>query len=349
MEMIPVTAPQRPEDYRQVTLGVLIAAGGVLGLITAALPPSAGQSELVVVISAAFALIAAAGLVALRHRRLPEWVLALGVAFGTGLIALATWAGGFDENGTSDNAMLFLIPTLYSFMFLSLRMALVQMVVIGVAYTLLLVGTAAVDEAPTRFIVVTFSLLGTGLLVNRLRTWIEALIADLEARISLDPQTGVFNRRGLGDRARSEIARLRDDGEQIGFLLVDIDDFATYSRVSGQGLADQARAHVAATLDDATRPFDAVAHVSSDQFVVLLPGGGGEYVDTVANHLIHSLRASWDGAPQLTVSIGGASAPAEGLTLSDLWRSAERALEVAQRTGGDQARVTRDPIAASGL
>jgi diguanylate cyclase len=242
--------------------------------------------------------------------------------------------------------MLFFWVALYSFYFFRTWHALLQVAAIAVAYGLLLGGNTTAEEAPTRFLIVIGTLLVAGLLVARLRTTMEGLIDGLERQARRDQLTGALNRRGLDERAETEFARAAERGEAIGFLLVDLDEFTMYNDVQGQPAGDALLRHVAGALRSSARAHDCVARLGGDEFGVLLPAVEPDEVEEIASGVLTGLRGSWAGTALTTVSIGASCGPAGGHSLAELWRSADRALEVARRTGGNQARFARDPLPA---
>lgn len=336
----------RPTPWRERTLGILMIAGAALAFATALLPPAAEHSETAVLACGALAMLVGLGGIAAAQRRVsvPEWALGLGALLGTTLVALATWAGGFDATGTEDNEMLFFWVALYSFYFFRTWHALLQVMAIAVAYGLLLGANATAQETPTRFIIVIGTLLVAGLLVARLRTVMESLIDGLERQARRDELTGALNRRGLDEAAAEAFPKASEAGRPIGFLLIDLDEFTMYNDLQGQQAGDALLRHVAGAIRSSVRSEDVVARLGGDEFGVLLPTIDPDEVEEVASDVLTGLRQSWAGAALTTVSIGASCGSAAEHSLADLWRSADRALEVARRTGGNQARFARDPL-----
>lgn len=340
----------RPLSPERV-LGLLMLAGGVMAFIAVLMPPGAAGSEQAVMLCGALAIVAGLLLVTAADRRVavPTWALGLGALLGTALIGVSTWAGGLGQTGTEDNEVLFLWVSFFAFYFFSLRHALLQLAAVAATYALLLSGSSDWAAAPTRFVVTVGTMLVVGLLIYRLRGATERTLAAAEERARIDELTGVLNRRGLAERAAVEFARSRRAETPVGFLLIDLDQFAMYNELQGHEAGDALLRHVGEVLADSTRGVDAVARLGGDEFGVLLPGADAEELERVGTRLFVALRDSFkDGAVLTTVSVGAACGPAAGHSLGDLWRSADRALSVARATGGDQFRVARDPLRSSG-
>jgi signal transduction histidine kinase len=147
--------------------GLLLVAGAILIVITVVLPPAAEGSDLLIL---GYGVVAAlSGALLLSRRRVSEPVLGLAAALGTAIVTLATLEGG-PGRGTGDNEVLFLWISLFSFWFLDLRHALLQLALIGVGDALFL-GDQAPDfsSGVTRWVVTMATLLVTGLLMAWLR------------------------------------------------------------------------------------------------------------------------------------------------------------------------------------
>jgi signal transduction histidine kinase len=151
--------------------GLLLVGGAILIVITVALPPAAHGSDLVILLYGVVAAIAGSWLLA--KRRVSEPVLGVAAALGTAIVTLATLEGG-PGRGTGDNEVLFLWISLFSFWFLGLRHALLQLALIGVADALFL-GEQASDFSAgvTRWVVTMATLLVTGLLMAWIRRSLE--------------------------------------------------------------------------------------------------------------------------------------------------------------------------------
>jgi signal transduction histidine kinase len=151
--------------------GLLLVGGAVLIAVTVALPPAAEGSDLLILGYGAVAAVS--GALLLTRRRVNEPVLGAAAALGTALITVATLEGG-QGMGTEDNEVLFLWVSLFSFWFLSLRHALLQLGLIAAADALLLLDQdPSFADGVTRWVVLTATLLVTGLLMAWIRRSLE--------------------------------------------------------------------------------------------------------------------------------------------------------------------------------
>jgi signal transduction histidine kinase len=151
--------------------GMLLLAGAVLIVVTVALPPAAGGSDLLIL---AYGLIAGAvGAVLVARRRVSEPVLGAVAALGTAVITLATLEAGAGT-GAEDNEVLYLWVSLFCFWFFGLRHALLQLALIGIADAVLLIDQSPMFAAGvTRWVVTVSTLAVTGLLGAWLRRSLE--------------------------------------------------------------------------------------------------------------------------------------------------------------------------------
>ena len=331
-------AGARPQSriLRTRAFGALMVAGGALAGATVLLPPAATGSDALVL--AVGAVATAVGIALLLVRRdVPDWPLVLVAALGTILITIATYEGGFDGTGTADNQMLYIWVCLFSFYFFRVRVALLELAVVGLAYAWLLAGqgiTAA--DAFTRWGVTMTSLLIAGALVAKLRRSNDGLVSELSDRARIDPLTGLLNRRALEERATVEFARARRGRGSVAILVADIDHFKTINDSLGHPAGDQVLRRVAAVLLEETRDIDAVARLGGDEFAILLPGTKAVTARQIAERLRVAVRRSaGDMHLRLSVSVGVAVGPPDGNTLDQLWKAADRAMYLAKRSGRD--------------
>jgi diguanylate cyclase (GGDEF)-like protein len=314
-------------------IGAMMLAGAALGAIAVALPPRAeGSDAILLILMASTAFL---GLVLFRAKvGLPEWLLGLALAVGTVLITLATNEGGI-ERGTDDNAMLYVWICLLAFNFLSFRHALCQLGLIGVAYGLLLTQLP-VGEAATRWTVAMVTLLVAGLVVHRLRSSRERLVAELTERARNDSLTGLLNRTALEERAVLELARSRREGTPLSMIVLDVDGFKAFNDSLGHPAGDELLRAIATDLSAQTRQIDALARLGGDEFGVLLPGAAREDALIVADRLRDAART--DNGAWATVSIGVAVANGKD-DFERLWGEADAAMYMAKRAGGDAVRT----------
>jgi diguanylate cyclase (GGDEF)-like protein len=87
-----------------------------------------------------------------------------------------------------------------------------------------------------------------------------------------DPMTGLFNRRGFLDSAKTLMARQLQCGEPISVLMFDLDHFKSINDSYGHAVGDEALRLFASTIGSTMRADDVIARFGGEEFVALLPG-----------------------------------------------------------------------------
>lgn len=133
-----------------------------------------------------------------------------------------------------------------------------------------------------------FALSLTAILMNPfdavLLTWFNVLLAStfcleaagylrsrLDREITTDPLTGLLNRSGLDARIDLELSRAARTGQPVAVVIVDLDDFKSINDERGHAAGDRLLVEFAAALRETTRPYDVVARIGGDEFLLVLP------------------------------------------------------------------------------
>lgn len=98
----------------------------------------------------------------------------------------------------------------------------------------------------------------------------ESIYQELKESVLIDQLTGLYNRRGLWELARKEIARADREERFIGVLLMDLDRFKFINDRYGHLAGDRMIQQFADILKGSTRETDIVCRFGGDEFVVLL-------------------------------------------------------------------------------
>ena len=158
-----------------------------------------------------------------------------------------------------------------------------------------------------------------------------ARLVDVAQRGALyDPTTGLPNRELLTDRISHSLARVRDDGERIAVILLDLDRFKVINESVGHTVGDRLLAAVGQRLVASLRPGDTVGRFGGDEFGIVLDGvADADDARQIAEHLATELRAPFPvGGREWFVSgsMGIALADADRLSPDELLREAEIAM-----------------------
>jgi two-component system cell cycle response regulator len=160
----------------------------------------------------------------------------------------------------------------------------------------------------------------------------------LEHLATTDPLTGCGNRRQFMERIEIEIARSGRDNPPFSLLSLDIDHFKAINDTYGHQVGDEILRGFAQMCREVLRPYDYVARVGGEEFMVLLP----ETELTEAYEIGERLR--WvvangtfktDNGPltDITISIGATEFGRDGQTLDTFLRTADERLYRAKDRG----------------
>lgn len=168
------------------------------------------------------------------------------------------------------------------------------------------------------------------------------LYRQLEQQAVTDSLTGLLNRRGFYQTVEGMLLRNEHAGKYLVVLYLDLDGFKHVNDSLGHDAGDQVLVWVAEQLKECLRPYDVLARMGGDEFVVVIDGlDFPEHAAKVAEKLIErvSARRHVDGIEAtLGASIGIAVYPDCGTNLDGLLRAADIAMYEAKRAGRQQYR-----------
>jgi diguanylate cyclase (GGDEF)-like protein len=156
---------------------------------------------------------------------------------------------------------------------------------------------------------------------------------ELTRAATVDPVTGLFNRRYFETRIQAEVQRARRQQQDLALLMVDIDDFKRINDTFGHLEGDRALRDVAALLRRGVRIFDVCARYGGEEFAIVMPGATRQMAVQIAERIRLGMHDRSRMTPlAMTVSIGvGFLGPDQ--SQEDLIASADRALIAAKRAG----------------
>jgi len=156
---------------------------------------------------------------------------------------------------------------------------------------------------------------------------------ELTRAATVDPVTGLFNRRYFETRIEAEVQRARRQQQDLALLMVDIDDFKRINDTFGHLEGDRALRDVADLLRRGVRIFDVCARYGGEEFAIVMPGASRQMAVQVAERIRQGVYDRSRVAPlPMTLSIGvGFLGPDQ--SQEDLIGSADRALIAAKRAG----------------
>jgi diguanylate cyclase (GGDEF)-like protein len=167
----------------------------------------------------------------------------------------------------------------------------------------------------------------------------------LEHLATTDALTRLPNRRAFLERLGAEFDRAQRYGKVITLLMIDADLFKSVNDAFGHLVGDRVLAQLGAILQGSIRTVDSVARYGGEEFVAILPetrlDGGVIFAERLREAVARHTFSGPEGTPlMLTVSIGAASYPGDGINSSeDLIARSDEALYRAKSAGRNQVRT----------
>jgi diguanylate cyclase (GGDEF)-like protein len=164
---------------------------------------------------------------------------------------------------------------------------------------------------------------------------------------SMDPLTGIFNRRGFAEATTRIIDREAIAGRPVTVMIFDIDHFKSINDRFGHPAGDQILKEFAGIITSTLRMTDLCGRIGGEEFAALLPCSMEEAL--IAAERVRDAFANAglvvDDAPlETTVSIGVAGGPA-GTELDVLLAAADTALYQAKRSGRNRVEsASEEPL-----
>lgn len=175
----------------------------------------------------------------------------------------------------------------------------------------------------------------------------ERLELDHRRTASVDPLTGVANRRAFFEAGERLLQRTLAEGKPAAVLVLDLDLFKTINDTFGHQTGDRVLCAFCDTAGATLRPNDLFGRMGGEEFACLLPGASTANALQVAERI----RANFEGrrvnvggqVSTSTVSIGVAMAEDVGTELATVLAAADRALYQAKAKGRNRVEQARQP------
>ena len=155
-----------------------------------------------------------------------------------------------------------------------------------------------------------------------------------------DELTGLFNHRRFQEVMAAEVERTRRFGQELGLIMLDIDNFKRVNDTYGHLQGDLVLREVARVLRESSREIDEPARYGGEEMAVALPQTGLQGAYDFAERVRRRIEAlqidllDGDGALRVTASFGAASLPHSAKIDKDaLVAAADAALYRAKRSG----------------
>ena len=139
----------------------------------------------------------------------------------------------------------------------------------------------------------------------------EALLSARDAlrfQATLDPLTGLWNRKAIMDTLKRELVRAEREGTTLTVLTADLDHFSGVNETYGHMAGDSVLRETARRIRDASRFYDTVGRTGGEEFTVIAPGCCREDAVNQAERIRASITGKEldlsEGMIRLTMSVG---------------------------------------------
>jgi len=158
----------------------------------------------------------------------------------------------------------------------------------------------------------------------------------LEHLATIDPLTGVKNRRSMDEELDQAAANAERTGLTYALVLMDIDHFKKINDVYGHGIGDVVLTDMVTLIQQNTRKSDQLFRFGGEEFVLLLPGVDGNNLSAVMNNLQQVLR-KYMRSPGGSVTVSfGVALLRHGESVASWLARADEALYKAKEAGRDR-------------
>lgn len=167
-----------------------------------------------------------------------------------------------------------------------------------------------------------------------------SLYESAKQRANTDELTELFNHGFFQQRLEEEIARSSRYGEVFSLILLDIDDFKKCNDIAGHLEGDRILKNISSLIKKTVRNSDVCFRYGGDEFAIILPQTTVDGGRSVAERIRQGIELCKDHLDHpLSVSVGIASWPTDGVLKDDLIRSSDAALYHSKHTGKNRINI----------
>jgi diguanylate cyclase (GGDEF)-like protein len=191
----------------------------------------------------------------------------------------------------------------------------------------------------------TLTLVAAGVVLIAMLASFRRLKARAEHEATIDPLTGLANRRSVDLALDQLFARSRRSGAPLGVVSLDLDLFKQVNDRYGHQTGDAVLVAVARLLTRSCRTGDVVARVGGEEFLIVLPDTDDPGTQVVAEK-IRALVAGMTVPTmhrQMTGSLGGSTLRTDDSGVIALLRRVDVALYQAKQRGRNRVVMAPTP------
>ncbi len=158
-----------------------------------------------------------------------------------------------------------------------------------------------------------------------------------------DALTGLPNRKSLEERLAQSITVAKRNKQSLGIIFCDLDRFKVINDTLGHDIGDEVLKEVAQRLKQSVREEDTVARLGGDEFIIMLPelsspGGARKVADKIFSTMLAPIIVGSHNL-HVTVSLGIAFFPEDGIDPATLLKNADTALYRAKEAGRNTVQL----------
>ncbi|HYH08398.1 MAG TPA: sensor domain-containing diguanylate cyclase [Thermoanaerobaculia bacterium] len=169
----------------------------------------------------------------------------------------------------------------------------------------------------------------------------------------IDALTPAYNHRYFQESLTKEIHRHQRNGHELALAMLDIDNFKKINDSFGHPVGDEILKGLVDELMRNARDSDVIARYGGEEFAIIFPDTPAHSARDAANRMreLVSRRVfaltQLDRTLHITVSVGVAVFPRDGMNSADLISRADAALYWAKKNGKNQVAMATDVVAAA--
>ena len=149
-----------------------------------------------------------------------------------------------------------------------------------------------------------------------------------------DSLTGLYVRRYFMVKLQEELHRAQRYNNILSVVMADLDRFKNINDSYGHDAGDRVLKTIGKFLQQNVRDVDVVARYGGEEFVIMIPEAANDAAHILSERVRKNLAGmKFENLPPITVSLGIATFPHDGMDAEDLIRKADAAMYAAKRAG----------------